>query len=98
MQRYPAKAEGKSKGVVVETESTTGSLDKEGKVDVKVERFSSEQTKDSLFGGYLDKCFIKRSKARIVYLNCSRVRPRITISRRLTRLFGSRGASIQTGT
>ncbi|QQO38273.1 capsid portal protein [Vibrio phage vB_VpaS_VP-RY-9] len=50
------KAEGKSKGVVVETESTTGSLDKEGKVDVKVERFSSEQTKDSLFGGYLDKC------------------------------------------
>lgn len=50
------KAGSKNKGVVVETESTGGSLDKESKVDIKVERFSSEQTKDIMFGGFLDRC------------------------------------------
>lgn len=50
------KAGYKNKGVVVETESTGGSLDKESKVDIKVERFSSEQTKDTMFSGYLDRC------------------------------------------
>ncbi|ANO57604.1 hypothetical protein [Vibrio phage vB_VhaS-a] len=50
------RAGAKNKGVVVETESTGGSLDKESKVDIKVERFSSEQTKDIMFGGFLDRC------------------------------------------
>lgn len=44
------------RGAVIELTPTGGSLDKDGKVDVKVEKFGSEAMKDSMFEGYDDKC------------------------------------------
>lgn len=45
-------AETKNRGVVVETQSNGGSLEKAANVGIKVERFSSEQQNDSMFSNY----------------------------------------------
>lgn len=50
-------AESKNRGVVVETQSNGGSLDKAANVGIKVERFSSEQQKDSMFSGYTEGAY-----------------------------------------
>ena len=42
----------KNRAVVVEVQSSSGSLDAAGKVDVKVERFGSAQSQDSMFTNY----------------------------------------------
>ena len=42
----------KNRAVVVEVQSVSGSLDAAGKVDVKVERFGSAQSQDSMFTNY----------------------------------------------
>lgn len=41
-----------NKGVVIEAQPSSGSLDSVGRVDVKVERFGSEQIKDSMYSNY----------------------------------------------
>lgn len=59
-------AKNKQAGVVVETVSTTGSLDKAGSVNVTVERFGSDRQKDSMFTQYTAECYTKiRSSYRI---------------------------------
>lgn len=51
------KAKNKHRAVVVEVQSAAGTLDAQGgKVDVKVERFGSEQQKDSMFQSYDTRC------------------------------------------
>ncbi|AUR95930.1 gene transfer agent portal protein [Vibrio phage 1.215.B._10N.222.54.F7] len=50
-------ADSKNRGVVVETQSNGGSLDKAASVGIKVERFSSEQQKDSMFSGYTEGAY-----------------------------------------
>lgn len=45
----------KNRAVVVEVQSSSGSLDAAGKVDVKVERFGSAQSQDSMFTNYDEK-------------------------------------------
>lgn len=40
------------RGAVMEAVPTGGSIDNPGKVDIRVERFGSEQVKDELFGNY----------------------------------------------
>ncbi|UOX39995.1 gene transfer agent portal protein [Vibrio phage V-YDF132] len=63
------KAADKQKGVVVETISTTGSLDKAGNVSVRVERFGSDRQSDSMFGKYTEDCYVKiKSSYRIPQL------------------------------
>lgn len=42
----------KNRAVVVEVQSSSGSLDAAGKVDVKVERFGSAQSQDAMFTNY----------------------------------------------
>ena len=42
----------KNRAVVVEVQSSSGSLDAAGKVDVKVERFGSAQSQDAMFTQY----------------------------------------------
>lgn len=42
----------KNRAVVVEVQSSSGSLDAAGKVDVKVERFGSAQSQDSMYTNY----------------------------------------------
>jgi PBSX family phage portal protein len=49
-------AKTKMRGAVIETHAMGGDLSTAGKVDVKVERFGNEQTKDSMFEGYDEKC------------------------------------------
>lgn len=46
----------KQRGLVVEAHSSSGSLDDKNTVDVKVERFGGEKTKDSQFEGYDARC------------------------------------------
>lgn len=63
------QAKDKNRGVVVETVPTSGSLDKAGNVNVKVERFGSDRQSDSMFGQYTDKCYTKvKSSYRIPQL------------------------------
>lgn len=50
-------AETKNRGVVVETTSNGGSLEKAATVGIKVERFSSEQQNDSMFGNYAESAY-----------------------------------------
>lgn len=45
-----------NRGAVVELMPTGGSIDKDSKVDVKVEKFGAEAMNDSMFEGYDDKC------------------------------------------
>ncbi|QNJ59110.1 capsid portal protein [Vibrio phage vB_ValS_PJ32] len=47
----------KNRGVVVETTSNGGSLERAANVGIKVERFSSEQQKDSMFKGYTEGAY-----------------------------------------
>lgn len=44
----------KNRAVVVEVQSSSGSLDSQGRVDVKVERFGSSQAQDAMFMKYDD--------------------------------------------
>ncbi|QWS69856.1 gene transfer agent portal protein [Vibrio phage vB_VpS_PG28] len=53
------KASDKQQGVIVETVSTTGSLDKAGNVSVRVERFGSDRQSDGMFAKYTDDCHTK---------------------------------------
>ncbi|QHJ74596.1 hypothetical protein VH22019_00032 [Vibrio phage VH2_2019] len=53
------KAADKQQGVIVETVSTTGSLDKAGNVSVKVERFGSDRQSDGMFAKYTEDCYVK---------------------------------------
>lgn len=54
------KGVGKQRGVVVEVQSASGSLDDTGgNVKVAVEKFGAEKQNDSSFEGYDDKCELK---------------------------------------
>ncbi|NIT54873.1 MAG: hypothetical protein GWN00_01095 [Aliifodinibius sp.] len=46
----------KTRGAVVEVHPSGGSLDKESKPSVEIEKFGSESTKDSMFESYDEKC------------------------------------------
>lgn len=46
------QAKNRSRAVVVEAQSTSGSLDSSGTVQIKVERFGSEMAKDSMYQNY----------------------------------------------
>lgn len=50
------KAKDKLRGLVADIQSTGGTIDKAGAVDVKVETFGSENSKDSLFENYDTRC------------------------------------------
>lgn len=56
---FSGSAKTKQAGVVIEAIPTSGSLDKEGKAELKVERFGSETQGDSMFDKYDDKCETK---------------------------------------
>jgi PBSX family phage portal protein len=58
----------KMRAAIVEVASTEGSMDKPGSVKVSVERFGSENMKDSMFEGYDANC-----KERV--LHCFRIPP-----------------------
>lgn len=46
------QAKNRSRAVVVEAQSTSGTLDSSGGVQIKVERFGSESTKDAMYQNY----------------------------------------------
>ncbi len=53
---FSGRAKDKLKGVVADIQSTTGSIDKGGGVNVQIETFGSEKQQDSMFEKYDDKC------------------------------------------
>jgi PBSX family phage portal protein len=50
------KARSQTRAAIVEVHSTSGDMNSSGKVDIKVERFGSEQAKDSLYENYDKRC------------------------------------------
>lgn len=69
---FSGKAKKKNRGAVVEVVPTTGTIDKEGKVQVTVEKFT--QDKDAMFDKYDDKCELKiRSSYRLPPLFVGRI-------------------------
>jgi len=55
-----------NRAAIVEAQSTSGSIDKAGKVEVQVERFGSERQQDSMFEKYDEKCELRlRSSFRL---------------------------------
>lgn len=53
---FNAKLKNTNRGAVVEVTPTGGSIDKDSKVDVKVEKFGAEAMSDSMYENYDDKC------------------------------------------
>lgn len=53
---FNGTAKDKTRGAVVDVVPTGGDIGKDGKVDIKVERFGSEKQNDALFENYDDKC------------------------------------------
>lgn len=53
---FNAKAKNSNRGAVIEVQPTGGSLDKDSKADVKVEKFGSDKMSDSMFENYDEKC------------------------------------------
>ena len=53
---FAGTAKDSNRGAVVEVQPSGGSIDKEAKTDVKVEKFGSESASDSMFENYDEKC------------------------------------------